>query len=117
MHGDYDPANILVQEINGKWKVSAILDWEFAFSGAWLFDVSNMLRYAHQLPNAYERCFIQGLENGGCRLPDDWKITIMLLNALSLLDLLSRHSQKEHPKQCADILALLEHNVQEIQNA
>ncbi len=44
VHGDFDPANILVDKINGVWKVVGILDWEFAFSGSVLWDVANMLR-------------------------------------------------------------------------
>ncbi len=34
VHADFDPSNILVNEVNGLWKVSAVLDWEFAFSGS-----------------------------------------------------------------------------------
>lgn len=43
VHGDFDPANILVDQINGSWVVTGILDWEFAFSGSYLWDVANML--------------------------------------------------------------------------
>ncbi|PFX11029.1 Dihydrofolate reductase type 3, partial [Stylophora pistillata] len=50
VHGDFDPANILMDQREGEWCVSAILDWEFAFSGSVLFDVANMLRDAHHMP-------------------------------------------------------------------
>ena len=30
VHADFDPANILVSEVNGKIEVSGILDWEFS---------------------------------------------------------------------------------------
>ncbi len=33
VHGDFDPANILVDKIKGSWVVTGVLDWEFAFSG------------------------------------------------------------------------------------
>ena len=36
VHGDFDPANILVDKINDSWVVTGILDWEFAFSGSCL---------------------------------------------------------------------------------
>lgn len=52
VHADFDPANILVDKINGSWCVSGILDWEFSFSGSVLCDVANMLRYAHEMPPA-----------------------------------------------------------------
>lgn len=48
VHGDFNPANILLDQINGSWVVTGILDWEFAFSGSYLGDVANMLRYVRK---------------------------------------------------------------------
>ena len=58
VHGDFDPANILVDKINDSWVVTGILDWEFAFSGSCLWDVANMLRYAHRMPPEFQSSFI-----------------------------------------------------------
>jgi aminoglycoside phosphotransferase (APT) family kinase protein len=107
VHADFDPANILVQHIKGKWKISAILDWEFAFSGSVLCDVANMLRYAHQMPAEYEKAFLHGLQNGGVQLPEGWRISIFLLNLLSLLDCLTMCPPDQRPNQCADICELI----------
>ena len=109
VHADYDPSNILINRKNGKWKVTAILDWEFAFSGSYLCDVANMLRYAHQLPDVYEQSFLKGLQGSGTTLPDNWRITIHLLNLLSLLDCLVRSDPKNRPNQCKDIKELVGH--------
>ena len=106
-HGDYGPENILVDKIEGQWKITAILDWEFAHSGSTLCDVANMLRYAHHMPPIFEDSFLQGLKQGGVNLPEKWRISIHLLNLLSLLDCLIRRSPKERPHQCADICALI----------
>lgn len=65
VHADFDPANILVNKVDENWEVSAILDWEFAFSGSPLCDVANMLRYAHQMPSVFESAFLKGLKQGG----------------------------------------------------
>lgn len=107
VHADFDPANILVNEINGAWKVSGILDWEFAFSGPVLCDVANMLRYAHKMPPEFQDAFLHGLTSGGISLPENWHITIQLLNLLALLDCLKRSDPKNKPNQCADILELV----------
>jgi aminoglycoside phosphotransferase (APT) family kinase protein len=88
VHGDFDPANILVDKINGSWVVTGILDWEFAFSGSCLWDVANMLRYAHKMPHKFQDAFLKGLADGGVTLPENLRITVNLLNLLLLLDIL-----------------------------
>jgi aminoglycoside phosphotransferase (APT) family kinase protein len=55
VHGDYGPENILVDKVESQWKITAILDWEFAYSGSTLCDVANMLRYAHHMPPIFEK--------------------------------------------------------------
>ncbi len=90
VHGDFDPANILVDKINGSWAVTGVLDWEFAFLGSYLWDVANMLRYAHKMPSEFQNAFIGGLKRSGIHLPSTWPTTIHLLNLCSLLDCLKR---------------------------
>ncbi len=107
VHGDFDPANILVDKTNDKCHISGILDWEFAFSGSYLWDVANMLRYAHKMPPAFQNCFILGLTDGGLQLPENWNSTIDLLNLTSLLDCLKRSDAEKKPIQCSDIRDLI----------
>lgn len=114
VHADFDPANILVKHIQGEWKISAILDWEFAFSGSTLCDVANMLRYAHHMPPEYEKAFLHGLQNGGVQLPESWRISVFLLNLLSLLDCLRMCPPDQRPNQCADICELISLIIQQL---
>ena len=107
VHADFDPANILVTEVNGKIEVSGILDWEFSFAGSSLCDVANMLRYAHQIPNNYQDSFLKGLRGSGYELPSSWQITVNLLNIVSLLDCLVRSDSKNRPNQIKDIQELI----------
>lgn len=107
VHADFDPSNILVKKINNSWKIASILDWEFAFSGSILHDVANMLRYTHKMPKEFETSFISSLNNNGVQLPKNWRITINLLNLLSLIDCLSRSDSKTRPNQCYDIKLLI----------
>jgi hypothetical protein len=59
----HDAANMLVKQINGEWKISAILDWEFAFAGTYLLDMGMMLPYSRKLPACYENKFIAGIQD------------------------------------------------------
>jgi Ser/Thr protein kinase RdoA (MazF antagonist) len=109
VHGDFDPANILVNKVDGGFKVSAVLDFEFSFSGSVLCDVANMLRYAHKMPHEFQDAFIKGLKSGGDTLPENWSTKVNLLNLLALLDCLKRSDSKNRPNQCADIRELIDH--------
>jgi ribosomal protein S18 acetylase RimI-like enzyme len=114
VHADFDPANILVDKIDNIWKVSCVLDWEFAFSGSVLWDVANMLRYAHKMPHEFQDAFLNGLTSAGVTLPKDWHITIQLLSLFALLDCLKRSDPKNCPNQCADIRELIDHILSEL---
>jgi aminoglycoside phosphotransferase (APT) family kinase protein len=107
VHGDFDPANLLVKKSDGFWKISGVLDWEFAYCASPLQDVALMLRYAHHMPTVYEAAFLSGLQNGGVELPDDWRLRIDLLNILNLLSCLVRSAPDQHPNRCADICDLI----------
>lgn len=109
VHGDFDPANLLIVQRKNRWHISGVLDWEFAFSGSFLQDVANMLRYAHQMPPKYETAFLSGLQKGNVTLPEDWRLRIHLLNLLALLDCLTRSRPLECPNQTRDIRELINH--------
>ncbi len=107
VHGDFDPANLLVKKSDGFWKISGVLDWEFAYCASPLQDVALMLRYAHHMSPMYETAFLSGLKKGGVPLPEDWRLRIDLLNILNLLSCLVRCLPDQRPNQCADICDLI----------
>ncbi|MFC7781985.1 phosphotransferase family protein [Legionella taurinensis] len=106
VHGDYDPANLLVDKSDGAWRITAALDWEFAFAGSPLWDVANMLRYAHAMPASWASSFVDGLQ-ATCLLPNQWQVTVHLLNLASLLDCLCRTEPARQPRRLQDILTLM----------
>ncbi|MBS0185599.1 MAG: aminoglycoside phosphotransferase family protein [Proteobacteria bacterium] len=108
VHGDFDPANILVKQVNESWIITGILDWEFAFSGSSLWDVSNMLRYAHKMSSEFESAFLKGLQEENVSLPPHWREATYLLTLSSLIDLLSRTDPATSPLQYQDIKQLIE---------
>jgi hypothetical protein len=73
-----------------------------------------MLRYAHQMPPEFEKAFLLGLQNSGVQLPENWRITILLLNLLAILDCLKRCPPGQRPNQCADICNLISYIIQHL---
>lgn len=110
-HSDYDPANIMVKQINGRWKIAAILDWEFAYSGTYLMDIGLMLRYSHQLPHYYEKKFIEGIQSNGYQLPSNWKKQAKLMDLLCLLQLAHYNPYSERPNLNRDVISLIKNTV------
>ncbi len=106
-HADYDPANMLVKQINSKWQIAAILDWEFAFAGTYLLDMGLMLRYSHKLPACYEKSFIAGIETQGTPLPLNWKKQAKLMDLLCLLQLAHSNPFSQRPKMNRDVVSLI----------
>lgn len=106
-HADYDPANILVTQVDGKWKIAAILDWEFAYAGTYLLDIGLALRYSHRIPAYYENSFIAGIQANGFQLPTTWKKQAKLMDLLCLLQLAHYNPITERPKLNRDVVSLI----------
>lgn len=111
-HGDFDPANILVNNVSGEWKVSAVLDWEFAFAGNYLLDVGMFLRYAHKLPGCYKKSFEKGLSDSEIVMPEHWRVSSSLMNLICLLQLLHDNPASQRPKMNKDLVLLVHHTIQ-----
>lgn len=90
LHADFRETNIMVRQVEDEWKVAAVLDWEFAYSGSPLADMGPLLRYDTRYNPAFEKHFTQGFTGNGGKLPDDWKRKVRLLDLLNLCDLLNR---------------------------
>jgi aminoglycoside phosphotransferase (APT) family kinase protein len=90
VHSDYNPKNVLVDRVSGRWAVTAVLDWEFAFSGHPLADVGNLLRFAVDYPPEFVEGVLAGFREGGGELPADWRATAEALDLFALADLLTR---------------------------
>ena len=88
VHSDFNPKNLLAVRADGRWSVSAVLDWEFAYSGSPLGDVGNMLRF--EQPPGFAAGFADGFRDGGGDLPLDWRQVSAALDLFALADLLTR---------------------------
>ncbi len=114
VHGDFDPSNIIVSFIDNVWQVEALLDWEFALAGNFLFDVGHMMRYAHRLDPCFGESFVRGLQSEGVKLPKDWKRQSMLLDLMSLLQFCTQDARDSQPNRFKDVKALLEHTAKSL---
>ncbi|HEY9474252.1 MAG TPA: phosphotransferase [Mycobacteriales bacterium] len=89
VHSDFGPRNLLVTQRYGRWKVAAVLDWEFAFSGSPLVDVASVLRFGEDLPEGYVDGFLTGYREGGGELSEGWEKLSRLLDVYAMCDLLA----------------------------
>jgi aminoglycoside phosphotransferase (APT) family kinase protein len=95
VHSDYGSPNILLDQMNGRWKVAAVLDWEFAFAGSPLYDVGHILRYDRRTPPLMQPHFAAGFREGGGALPENWRSLARVLDLTALCDVLTRRDLPE----------------------
>lgn len=90
VHGDFSRRNLLVERLRERWKVTAVLDWEFAVSGSPLCDMGNFLRYERDSRPLAEPHFSSGYLHAGGTLPDDWRRRTRLVDLVALCEMLTR---------------------------
>lgn len=90
VHGDFSAANILVEEAAGHWRVSGMVDWEFAFSGKPYFDVGQFLRTWPGERGDIEAGFEHGYNSGRARLPRHWKRTSRIADLFAWAEYIAR---------------------------
>lgn len=92
VHGDYNARNIFVKRTDDGWRVSGILDWEFALAATPYCDIGNFLRYHRPDRPRFEPHFSAGLRAGGTTLPPDWLALARLADLPALCELLGRRT-------------------------
>jgi aminoglycoside phosphotransferase (APT) family kinase protein len=90
VHSDYNPKNLLVSRGPDGWAVTAVLDWEFAFSGHPLSDVGNLLRFAEDYPPGFADGALAGFSRAGGELPPRWRELAAALDLFALVEMLTR---------------------------
>ncbi len=105
VHSDFKGFNILVRQLDNRWNVSTVLDWEFAFAGSPLVDIGNMLRYSHLYPAIFEQEFINGYREQGGMLLQDWKKIAKLVDLLSLCEFLNSPTPRD--ALCQEVTGLI----------
>ena len=93
VHADANPKNVLVTRAGSGWRVDAVLDWEFSFSGSPYADAANMTRFSGDYPSRYTAGFRDGFAAhapGGSPRPADWAYLGRVLDMFALSDLVTR---------------------------
>lgn len=86
-HSDFGGSNILV---DGAQRVSAVLDWEFAFSGTPFFDLGNLLRRPLGQLSGFEQAVYQGYDDAGGKIPSSWRKMSLLSDLTAWFEFLTR---------------------------
>ncbi|WEG12117.1 aminoglycoside phosphotransferase family protein [Pullulanibacillus sp. KACC 23026] len=110
VHSDYNGLNLLVQQKGNGYSVSAVLDWEDAFSWNRYADIGNMLRY-EEAASIFETHFIRGYQENGVTLNDNWKLLSKLEDLVALCDMLN-HSTPNTPNRVNDLKNLILNTIQ-----
>jgi aminoglycoside phosphotransferase (APT) family kinase protein len=105
VHSDYNPKNLLAARRGGRWVISAVLDWEFAFSGSPLADIGNMLRPRPGAAlAAFGTGFIAGYREAGGELPPGWRETSAALDLFALADFLTRPPDHRYSGRAIELI-------------
>jgi aminoglycoside phosphotransferase (APT) family kinase protein len=91
VHGDFGKRNVMVRLTGGRWKVAAILDWEFSLSGTPLVDLGRFLRYERKSRPVAEPQFSVGYLEAGGQLPRDWRQLARLIDLAALTESLTHN--------------------------
>jgi len=99
VHGDFRATNILLHQVDHEWKVSGLIDWEFAFSGPCIYDIAKFIRYDERVTEAFNEAFIEGFCSGGGVLPENWKTQAKLIDLINLCSVLALDETSEKKEQ------------------
>jgi aminoglycoside phosphotransferase (APT) family kinase protein len=88
VHGDFNPKNLLVDPATGG--VTGVLDWEYAYAGAPLGDVGNLLRFEtdEDFVTAVGSAYVDRAPD----VPDNWVEVARALDLFALFDLAGREA-------------------------
>lgn len=90
VHSDLNPKNLLVRRDGGRWRVAALLDWEFAYAGCPYGDPANMARFGDDYPDGFLRRFRHTYAEHAPELADRWQRIGRVLDMFSLSALVTR---------------------------
>ncbi|MFC5452735.1 phosphotransferase family protein [Paenibacillus aestuarii] len=105
VHSDYNGLNILMKLGPYGYEVSAVLDWEDAFSWNRYADIGNLLRYEAE-GSIFEHHFIQAYKEQGVPLQTNWRLISKLEDLVALVDMLSS-STADTPNRVQDLRQLI----------
>jgi aminoglycoside phosphotransferase (APT) family kinase protein len=105
VHADINPKNILVTRMRSSWRVDAVLDWEFSYSGCPYGDAANMVRFGADYParflDGFCRTFAE-YQPADLALAENWSYLGRVLDMFALSDLVTRPAGHPVAEQAAE---------------
>jgi aminoglycoside phosphotransferase (APT) family kinase protein len=93
-HSDFNQKNLLIQRnASGRHQVTAVLDWEFAFSGSSVIDIGNLLRFEHESPAVESSWFADAYRAAGGHLDKAWREQALFADLLAQCAFLINHEE------------------------
>jgi len=114
IHADYKDGNILVQREPDGWRVTAVLDWEFAFVGASVFDLGSLLRRETTLPPGFAAACVAAYRAHGGFAPPGWRRMTLLMDLINLCDFLNGADLREAMRD--DVTGLIRATVERLEH-
>jgi aminoglycoside phosphotransferase (APT) family kinase protein len=105
VHADINPKNILVTRTRSGWRVDAVLDWEFSYSGCPYGDAANMARFGADYPARFLSGFRTAFADhqpADLALAEDWGYLGRVLDMFALSDLVTRPAGHPVAEQAAE---------------
>ncbi len=110
VHADFRDSNLLVAREGGAWRVTGVLDWEFAFAGPSLFDLGQLLRReATLLPPGFAAEVVAAYRARGGFAPPGWRRMTLLMDLMNLCGFAD--SPTPRAAMQADVRSLIEATV------
>jgi fructokinase len=83
-HSDFNQKNLLMQRgPSGRYQLTAVLDWEFAFSASGVVDIGNILRFEHESPAVESAWFADAYRAAGGHLDKSWREQSLFVDLLA----------------------------------
>ena len=105
-HGDFNQKNLLVRKEAGRYRLVAVLDWEFALSASGLLDVGNLLRFEDESPAVDADWFAAAYRDAGGQLGTDWRDRALFADLLAQCSFLI--DVEERPKTTATAISVID---------
>jgi Ser/Thr protein kinase RdoA (MazF antagonist) len=105
VHADINPKNILVTRMRSSWRVDAVLDWEFSYSGCPYGDAANMVRFGADYPARFLDGFCRAFaeyQPADLALAENWSYLGRVLDMFALSDLVTRPAGHPVAEQAAE---------------
>jgi Ser/Thr protein kinase RdoA (MazF antagonist) len=109
-HSDFNQKNFLVRRNpNGRHQLTAVLDWEFAFSGSSVIDIGNLLRFEHESPAVESSWFADAYRAAGGHLDKAWREQALFADLLAQCAFLI--NQEDLPNTFRTAIGVIDHTL------